>query len=211
LWANKAKGMRRLRAERYNPETKKHEQLFDDETGEPLFEKVPQRGHVGEKYPSENPQKRPSNAVHFLKHCGNEIRMNLVNAAAQLDPDTKHKQERLAKAKHFGWIRVGQCPLVLCMTGELQSSQLADKGMRESVIAKKAKPCQHGEYSERTPCDHYFAERTARIERKNKIQGKRDRQFAPDAQKALEAQKSQTTEIATEVAKAVANALKSSK
>ena len=141
LWAEKAKPMRRQLAKRYNPKTDKVEQLFDDETGEPVWEKIPQRGHVGEKFVSEHPKWRPTNAAHFLKHCGNEVRVNLVNAAAQQDPDTKHKRERLAKARHFGWIRVGQCPLVLCMTDALIDLSASWLALSSPVIHRTRGHC----------------------------------------------------------------------
>lgn len=216
LWANKAKRMRVQVAKQYNPKTKELEVIVDDDTGEPVMEKIPQRGHVGERFMSENPKIRNSQRwVHWLKHCGNEARVPVTNAAAQIDPDTKFKQFITTKSKHFGWIPVGHCPIALIFAGGLRRNQLADKELKKALEDEKVSPCQHGSYGERMPCKHYIAEREARRLRKKKLQTKRDKQFQGDAEKAMEAQREaqreQTSAIAELVAKTVAEQVGGSK
>ncbi len=205
LWANKAAAMRRRVAKRWNPATEQMETLIDDETGEPMIEKVPQRGHPGDPMSYMRSDLQPLRMQrwwHVLKHCGNETRVVTTNAAAQADPDTKYKQFIHAKGNYFGWIPVGTCPVLMRITGDIRANQLAAESLKVGSEA-----CAHGSFSEDRPCPHYYAERDARIARHNRKQGKRDRQFAPDAEKALVAQKQQTTEIAQAVGAAVSTAM----
>lgn len=216
LWANKVARQRIRQAKQYNRETDTLEPIVDEETGEPVMEQVPLRGHSGEVLDpirQQVPLVRLPRWVHFLKHCGTEARVPITNCAGQADPDTKYRKFIEAKAKHFGWIPVGTCPIAMVYEGKLRPNQIVAKGLLK--ISKDGKvtatPTEYGAYSELKPAETYIIERDARRERKRKVQAKRDKQFQGDVEKQLEAQRQQTSEIASAVATAVAKATKGGK
>jgi hypothetical protein len=198
LWAHKvtrAKPVLRL-----NPETGQREQVIDDETGEPVTERIPQIGHVGDY---ENPvaMRRPG-WVHVLKHDGHEVRVKLTNAAAQEDLNHSYANFMRAKIRHFGWVIVGTCPLVAVASGDIRKQHLAAR----SLLTERA--CERGSFGELNPCRHYLAERDARRARHGVLEARRNSSFKPEADRLIEAQAKQTTEIVTGVGGAIADALR---
>ena len=190
---------RRVPAKKFNPETRQMEDVFDEETGGRVFERVPQRPHVAGDYDNPELAKR-GDWLHVLRHDGHVVRMKLTNAAADRDLDAPGARERRAKARHLGWIPVGHCPLVLLISRELQKGQLAARHLLEEQA------CQPGEYSETKPCRHYLVEEAARRARNLKEQTKLARKHQSEAEKMIAAQREQTGEIVT----AITEAMKSS-
>lgn len=188
LWADKAAPLRKQPARRFNAETGQMEDAFDDETGQRLYEKIPQRGHVGGD--ADNPiVSRHARWVHVLRHDGHAVRMVMTCAAADFDMASLWTQERRAKARHFGWILVGHCPLALVLTGEIQKGQLLAKDIRNQP------PCAHGTYGENKPCPHYLAEEAARKELQKKKTAQAEKVNRSEADKLVAAQADQTKEI----------------
>lgn len=203
LWANKA--VRKIAAKRFNPETQVMEDVFHPETGQRVFERVPQRGHVAGDYDAPIPSKAPT-WIHVLRHDGHEVRMKLTNAAADLDTDASFPRERRAKARYFGWIVVGTCPLAAVLAGDLQMGQLIAKEVRELPTSAA---CPHGSYGEHRPCKHYLAEAAARKALQGKETARLEKSNRSEADKLISAQQEQTKEIVSGVAGALATAITS--
>lgn len=188
LWAHKAEKLRKIPARRWNPDSGKMEDAFDEETGERLYEKIPQRGHVAGDYDNPVPS-RYNRWLHVLRHDGHVVRVPVTGAAADFDTSQLTTQERRAKARHFGWILVGSCPLALVETGEIQPGQLIAKNIRKEAM------CKQGSYGPEQPCPHYLAEEAARKERQKKETVKREKVHQSEADKLVSAQAEQTKEI----------------
>lgn len=188
LWAHKAEKLRKIPARRWNATTSQMEEVFDDDTGQQVFEKIPQRGHVAGDY--DNPiATNYSRWLHVLRHDGHVVRVPLTCAAADLDTNQLTTQERRAKARHFGWIPVGSCPLAMVQTGELKAGQLVAKGIRGQAM------CAHGTYGPNKPCHHFVEEEAARKEMQKKMTDKREKAHQSEADKLVAAQADQTKEI----------------
>jgi hypothetical protein len=200
LWADAAKSQRRIPARRYNAAIGAMEDIFDDDTGERLYEKIPQRGHVGGDY--ERPVLGKATWMHVLRHDGHVVRHKLTCAAADYDMSQLTSQERKAKARHFGWIPVGHCPIALVVSGEVKSGQLIAKDLRGITT-----PCVHGTYGETKPCTHYLAEEAARKALQAKKQAASDKRMQPEAEKLIAAQQTQTKEIVAGIGDALAKVI----
>lgn len=196
-WSSKKTALQRsIPARRFNPSTGQMEEAFDNETGERLYERIPQRGHVGGDY--ENPVAGRSHWMHVLRHDGHVVRVKLTCAAADYDLAQLTSQERQAKARHLGWIPVGHCPIALVGSGTLRREQLVAKELRSGQT-----PCQHGTYGELKHCPHYTIEATARQALQTVKQAKADRALQPESEKLVEAQRQQTKELVSAIADAV--------
>lgn len=203
LWAHKADRTRSIPARRWNPKTKQMEQAFDEDTGQPLREKIPQRGHNGKPGDYDNPElARIPRFIHVLRHDGHCTRIPITMAAADADGADFFGRFVQAKARHFGWIPVGHCPAAMLVAGLLRPQQVV------SDEARKATPCAHGSYGENQHCPHFTMEDAARKERKRRLQAKTDKGFETEAQKVIKAQQQQTSEIVTGVGNSIAEAIK---
>ncbi len=198
LWANKA--VRKIPVKQFNEASGQMEDVFDDETGARVFEKIPQRAHVGGDYDNPIPSKHVT-WLHMLRHDGHEVRVKLTNAAADLDTDASFARERRAKARYFGWLLVGVCPLTQVAAGDVQKGQLMAKEIRD------ARPCERGACSEARPCAHYTAERQARRALQAKETSRLEKSNRSEAEKLISAQQEQTKEIVTGVAGELAKAI----
>lgn len=201
LWANKA--IRQIPAKRFNEATGQMEDVFDDETGRRVMERVPQRAHVGGDYDNPITSKAPT-WLHVLRHDGHVVRMKLTNAAADLDTDASFPRERRAKARYFGWLLVGTCPLAAVIAGDLQKGQIMAKAVRELPTNEA---CAHGTYGENRPCPHYRAEEAARKALQAKETKRIEMSNRSEADRLISAQQEQTKEIVSGVAGALASAI----
>jgi len=200
LWAHAAESARKIPAKKFNPATGQVEQQFDPETGEPLFEKIPQRAHDGDSDYKKPALIRGVTWIEYLRHDGHVVRVKLTNGAAHLDTDTNYAKEKLAKARFFGWIRKGHCPLALVDMGEIKVNHIASESVRDG------KRCAAGSFGEAKWCEHYIAEEAARKVRRQKAQAKRDLQTESAEQKLLRGQQEQTKEIVQGLADALRGA-----
>lgn len=130
--------------------------------------------------------------------------MKLTNAAADLDTDASFPRERRAKARYFGWINVGRCPLAAVIAGDLQKGQIIAKEVRD---LETSAACAHGSYGETRPCPHYLAESKARKALQAKETMRLEKSNRSEADKLITAQQEQTKEIVSGVAGALATAI----
>jgi hypothetical protein len=198
LWVNKA--IRTQRAKVFNEKTNQVEVAFDDR-GRPLYEKIPQSAHVSGDY--DNPVVSTTRTwLHLLRHDGNEVRVKLTCAAADLDTSQLTSQERRAKARYFGWIPVGMCPLAMIENGLLREGQLQAKELRGQLA------CPRNSYSEDRPCPHYLVERRARRLEQAKEAAYIEERNSGETRKVLREQRALNAELITGVSDVMAEALK---
>lgn len=184
FWANQqiARSNRLLPARRHNEETGALEPVIDPVTRQPIVERVPQRGHEGGSEPSApRIDRRIRRWMHVLRHDGHEARVPMTTAAAPVE-DTNYGIWMQMKARHFGWIPVGHCPVAMLLNAALLPHQLVAEELRTAT------PCAHGTYGEQQACPHYLVERRARRALKTELQARRDRETESVEQKALKAQ-----------------------
>lgn len=184
FWANQeiARANRILPARRFNEETGVLEPVIDPVTRQPLMERVPQRGHAGDSDPkSPRIETRIRRWMHVLRHDGIEARVPITTAAAPVE-DSNYGAWMGMKARHFGWIPIGQCPLALLLTGAIRVHHLV------AVELQGEQACPHGTYGEQKACPHYLVERRARRALKAELQRRRDVETETMEQKALKAQ-----------------------
>jgi hypothetical protein len=183
FWSNQqiARPNRQMRARDLNEHTGVLEPVIDPVTRRPLIERVPQRGHDGDSDPKQ-PRLAPGRRwMHVLRHDGNEVRVPITTAAAPVE-DSNYGAWIQAKARHFGWIPFGHCPVALLLTGMLRPFHLvADK-------LKDEQPCQHGSYGAEKACAHYLLERLQRRALHATLQARRDAETESMESKALRAQ-----------------------
>lgn len=154
-WGTQKKQGERVRAKRWNEKTKSWILAVDDR-GQPLYEKVPQVGYVG---PLNNARPmRSVRAIRYLRADGHITHVCVTNAAAHVHgADDSYLRDRRAKAKHFGWIEVGTCPVVEVLSRRLNAVDLI------SDVARNGKPCGVDEVGpDSPPCQHFLAEERAR-------------------------------------------------
>jgi len=206
-WAsNKTALARKIPAKKFDALSGQMVEVFDPDTGERIYEKIPQRGHVGGDY--DNPVTGRPRWLHVLRHDGHVIRMTLTCAAADYDFAQLTSQERRAKARHFGWIPVGSCPLALIQAGELKQGQLIAKELRD---LKSSAACAHGTYGEQRHCPHYQIEESARRALQERKQVASDKKMQPESDKLIAAQQEQTKDIVSGIAGIMADAVRGTK
>jgi hypothetical protein len=126
-----------------------------DEFDRPLIERVPAKGYVGNDLANMRPM--PGNrSVTFLRADGNIVDVPLTTGASLPVRENEYRSDRLRKARYFGWLPVGCCPLREVVKGLSKQHLLA----RE---AREGEPCPDHELGgENPPCPHYLAELKAR-------------------------------------------------
>ena len=144
-----------------------------DDLGRPLFERVPQTGRVGvvrqiEDIAATRPM-REVRAVQYLKDDGHEIHAPIRSAAAALHGEHGTDMSLVsyvrAKARFYGWIPVGCCPVDVVLRGERNVLQMFSAEVRDAIKARDA--CAAATVGlDKPPCKHYVAERDARRRRR---------------------------------------------
>lgn len=206
LWAHRAQQTRTQLARRWNPTSQTMEVVVDDETGQPVRERVPQRAHDPAGGYDAPRLARMSRWLHVCTQQGNTVRVPISMAAADAEGTDHYGKMVRAKAQHLGWLPVGQCPLRLLAAGAVQRHQLVDPALREAA-SKNAAPCS-GQHGEERPCPHYLAEETARKAAQARRQAKVDAAYKTDADKVIASNQQQTRDIVSGVAGALADALR---
>lgn len=156
--------------------------LFDDKTGAPRVERIPQQPHLGTPLfglRNLNVQR----AVKVLCDDGNERQIVITNAAAHInDTDDSYKRYQLGtKGARLGWIPDGQCPAAMVMMGLISPSTV------KADAAKDGQPCGANVVGwGRPPCRHYKAERAKRLELRRADDARRADALKTEEAKLLE-------------------------
>ncbi len=137
--------------------------------------RFPQTGRVGvvrevDDIKSTKPMSAPR-SIQFLKDDGNEIHAPIRSAGAAGNghegSDNSAMRYVLAKARHYGWLPVGCCPVDLVQRRERHPLQLFAVDLRTAATRGEAcKPQEVGLGN--PPCKHYQAEHAARKARRLK-------------------------------------------
>lgn len=159
LWCNRAEPTRTRFAYGWD-DNGNRVQLFDDKTGAPRIEKIPQQPHLGTPLFGLQ-QLRVRRSVKTLCDDGNEREIMVTNAAAHLnDTDNSYERYQLGtKGCKLGWIATGQCPSAMVMMGQILPDTV------KSPEAKDGAPCSAAVVGYgKPPCRHYKAEMARRRE-----------------------------------------------
>jgi hypothetical protein len=208
LWAHKAAATRTRVARRWNDATQKLEVVIDEDTGLPVRERIPQRAHEAASGYSDPRLSRHQRSLYVLQHDGTLIHIPLTMGAGDVDGLDHVGKYMRAKARHFGWLPVGQCPIRAVAAGTVQPHQLRDAELRASVADGTARACQ-GQHNEERWCPHFVAEEKARKEANARVQAKRAAANQSEADKLIRAGQQQTKDIVSGVATALADAIRS--
>lgn len=171
-----------------------------DDLGNPVRERIPAVGTVGEPYRG-SPQPGRRFAT-FLRHDGAIISAPLTGAAAAMPgPDRSHSDYAMAKAKHFGWVEFGRCPLEEHQSDRtgFAMPKLIAASNREA--AKANQRCAHwGVGPNPTPCAHWLAEVDARRARRKAEEDKRAESYKSEDAKHTDAIKGLVETLAGTIA-----------
>lgn len=114
--------------------------------GEDLVEKHPQFCSDGDA--PGTVRRNYARFTRIVRHDGHIVFSSLMSGAAAMDPNYANNQR--AKHRHFGWFRLGMCPLAEVSAGNLRPDKVFDRGVRAAALrgdaaCKRGKPCQHAE------------------------------------------------------------------
>ena len=152
----------------------------DEETGELVVERFPQRGHDGD-YDDHKPAERGLRYVNMVRHEGHIVPVVLTNAAAHLDHTDSFGRYQIATARNHGWFCLDECPRALVATGTISERSIVDKSQHGEA------PCDPGTYSADRMCRHAQAELKARRARNVKLEANREQAHKNDTQKLIDA------------------------
>lgn len=194
LWVReKSVPGRKVAAVEWNRETRSWERVVDD-LGNPVNERVPSFGFVGTPSTVLKPMPGANRrATRFMHMDGHITSSPLISAAASQPDSSSYADYTRAKAKHFGWIEYGHCPLEDHQSDRegFAIQKLVAKENREA--AAKNDRCRHwwtgGPIVNSVPCRHWLAELDARRDLRNRDDKAKAQAFKSEAEK-------QTTAIA---------------
>jgi hypothetical protein len=163
--------------------------------GKKVTEKVPQHGHDGKDADYDKPRLARGNRVWFsMDRAGNEVRVPITSAAADMNSDSGYARWMKAKFRHYGWIHVSECPCLLLKAGILTPDHLVDT----SLVGED--PCEPGAFAP-TPqqpdsrCPHYAREKAARMKQNAEDQKAFATSHANDLRDLVKEQRETTTQL----------------
>lgn len=128
----------------------------DPNTGAPLFDRRPLKAHYGNNMTGVR-EAPVTSVIKFLRHDGILVDTKINNSPAHIvDGDDRYQRGIMRKARHFGWIAMGECPAMLVASGAIPAHR---------VLATSARTgqCSHDHIGFRNPpCPHFLAEYEAR-------------------------------------------------
>lgn len=181
LWCNRAAPTRERFAFGWD-DNGNRVQLFDDKTGAPRIERIPQQPHLGTPLFGLQ-QLRVRRSVKTLCDDGNEREILVTNAAAHLnDTDNSYERYQLGtKGSKLGWIPTGSCPSAMVMMGQISPSTV------KAPEAKDGTPCSAAVVGYgRPPCRHYKAEMAKRRELRRADDARRAEALKSEESKLME-------------------------
>lgn len=134
-----------------------------DDFGQPVRERVPAVGFVGRDLQSMR-KMSGVRSIRILNSAGNEVHYTLTTSAAiAARDDDAYRNDRLRKARHFGWIQVGSCPCAERFRG-VPAARFISKEAREGQPCDPSTIGTDEDGHVNPPCQHYLAEQMARRE-----------------------------------------------
>lgn len=140
-------------------ENGKRVQSRDPATGAPLYDRRPLRAHYGNSLTGVRDAGIVSTEK-YLRHDGIVTDVKINNSPAHyVDGDDRYQRNITRKARHFGWIKIGECPALQVSLGAIEPHR---------ILSDKARtgPCTHDVLGKHNPpCPHFLAEYEARSKR----------------------------------------------
>jgi hypothetical protein len=170
--------------------------------GRPMIERLPALGHDGTDIHNMRKMRGVKRYSTFLRHDGHEVSIPLTNAAAHVPAeDTSYARDRYLKARHFGWIEQGKCPLIMVASGDL----LPELVESADLMAKGAQPCHPADIgADKPPCEHYLAEKRARKLKNDQRHSEREAAHESEQAKHTKALETMTAKVADAVVASMA-------
>ncbi len=154
-----------------------------DADGEPVRERLPQNGHVGDW---DARRILPNRSIEIVRDSGDTVHVPMTQAAGDTDTNGPYAQYLRAKFRTLGWFAIGMCPITAVASGTLMR-----KHVRCAHILTD-QPCERGTYSANKPCRHALEERDARNGVYVKAAIKKAAEFKDPGEKQLAATQDQT-------------------
>lgn len=128
-----------------------------DEDGRRVQERLPALAHEGDDYysPKIHPLARSTRYIIVVRHDGHVVPLLLTNGSGHIDTNTEWAGYQRAKARHFGWFPLEECPVRLIKSGWLKPDLVLDQSLLTAKVCPKEGVPEHG-------CKHGIAERNAR-------------------------------------------------
>lgn len=162
-----------------------------DENGQPVYERLPQVGFVGNDLKALRATPLRNRALQYLTREGNVVFIPLTEAAS-VQVNEAQMAAVIREANRLGRIRVGACPIREVYSGLRASSLVAAENRAVDV-----KPCSEADVGvddegrPLAPCPHYLAELNARVALQAAKNAEGNANFRDQAVKQLEAQQGQ--------------------
>lgn len=169
--------------------------------GRPMIERLPGLGHDGTDIHNMRKMRGVKRYAMYLRHDGHEAPIVLTNAPAHVPAeDTSYARDRQLKARYFGWIEQGKCPMIMLASGELLPEQIE----AAELMAKGATPCHPADIgADKPPCEHYLAEKRARQLKNNTRNAEREAAHESEQAKHTKALEAMTSQVAAAVVAAM--------
>lgn len=168
-----------------------------------VVERIPQTGSFGDLH--ENRPARPRWRK-VVDSYGNEVRVVLTTAAADLDTETNYGRYQRQKWRVYGWYEVGHCPCAMFLTGDLKAEHFSSAEVLADAKARTA--CSPGTYGPEAPCPHALKEMEARKKQNAEELAERLKNFQSESDRLIAANAKNTEHIVTGVAASMAGAVK---
>lgn len=162
-----------------------------DENGQPVIERLPQVGFIGNDLKNLKATPLKNRAIYVLTREGNILPVPLTESASVQVNDAQ-LAAALKRCNQLGRIRVGTCPIREVYSGLRASSLVAAENRAADV-----KPCSEADVGvddegrPLAPCPHYLAELNARVALQAAKNAEGNANFRDQAVKQLEAQQGQ--------------------
>ena len=165
--------------------------------GRPVMERLPTLGHDGSDLHAMRKMRGVKRSETFMRHDGHEVAVALTNAAAHVPAeDTSCATDRQLKARFLGWLPLGCCPLIKMASGEIAEERIESAALK----VPGARACYPGDVGAgKPPCEHYLAEKAARVAVTNAKMEARELAIESAAEKNTRAIGEMTSKVAEAV------------
>jgi hypothetical protein len=185
LWANRAQP-KSIRMER----------------GRRIVERAPQTASYGDH---DSPSTAPKRWRRVVDSYGNDIRVPVTTAAADVDVDGPYGRWQRRKWRHFGWFEHEQCPVALVFNDGLDRLHIVSDTVVAAIEARNV--CQPDQRIPGKACVHAEAEMVARRKLHAELEAERMKSFQSESDKLIAAHAKSTENIVSGVSNALAGAL----
>jgi hypothetical protein len=192
-WAEKAtQPAARQRAAFKWTEDGKRVPSTDPRTGVQLIERLPLQAHRGNNLTGVSVATDIKSTMKVLRHEGIWADVKTNNGPAHAtDGSDRYELNMRAKARHFGWIPLGECPAAMVAHGLIEAHTVL------APEARDGKPCERHSLGIRNPhCRHLWAEMKARAAANGQKQSEREEAFKSEESRLMASNAQNTATMA---------------